>query len=280
MSAIDHLDLVVTSLERSLAFYRGLLQPLGYVRVSEIGPANAASGSCTSVAIGGDGCGEPARSAVRRACRSVRPLRDRLAPPRVQRVVARRTSTSCASWLRRQGERRSRAARGVRVHARLLRGVLLRAPTASSSSSCTARRRATSSRRSGERLEAQDRAARTARRLGVTDTPMPGEHGHDHGHGHDQGHGHGHGHDPTKGTGTGTTPTKGTGKRPWARPRRPRARSRAWARAQARPRGCVDQALARRVAGGRVRAGRARRDRGGASSSSSSRRAASRCSPT
>ena len=36
MSAIDHLDLVVTSLERSLQFYRGLLQPLGYVRVSEI----------------------------------------------------------------------------------------------------------------------------------------------------------------------------------------------------------------------------------------------------
>ena len=36
MSAIDHLDLVVTSLERSLAFYRGLLEPLGYVRLSEI----------------------------------------------------------------------------------------------------------------------------------------------------------------------------------------------------------------------------------------------------
>jgi glyoxylase I family protein len=36
MSAIDHLDLVVTSLERSLEFYRGLLEPLGYVRVSEI----------------------------------------------------------------------------------------------------------------------------------------------------------------------------------------------------------------------------------------------------
>ncbi|MGI9099156.1 MAG: VOC family protein [Solirubrobacteraceae bacterium] len=36
MSPIDHLDLVVTSLERSLAFYRGLLEPLGYVRVSEI----------------------------------------------------------------------------------------------------------------------------------------------------------------------------------------------------------------------------------------------------
>jgi glyoxylase I family protein len=36
VSAIDHLDLVVTSLPRSLAFYRGLLEPLGYVRVSEI----------------------------------------------------------------------------------------------------------------------------------------------------------------------------------------------------------------------------------------------------
>jgi glyoxylase I family protein len=36
MSAIDHLDLVVTSLQRSLDFYRGLLEPLGYVRLSEI----------------------------------------------------------------------------------------------------------------------------------------------------------------------------------------------------------------------------------------------------
>jgi glyoxylase I family protein len=36
VSPIDHLDLVVTSLERSLAFYRGLLLPLGYVRLSEI----------------------------------------------------------------------------------------------------------------------------------------------------------------------------------------------------------------------------------------------------
>ncbi len=36
MEAIDHLDLVVTSLERGLAFYRGLLQPLGYVHAGEI----------------------------------------------------------------------------------------------------------------------------------------------------------------------------------------------------------------------------------------------------
>lgn len=36
MEVIDHLDLVVTDLERSLAFYRGLLAPLGYTRSSEI----------------------------------------------------------------------------------------------------------------------------------------------------------------------------------------------------------------------------------------------------
>ncbi len=36
MEPIDHLDLVVTDLERSLGFYRGLLGPLGYVRESEI----------------------------------------------------------------------------------------------------------------------------------------------------------------------------------------------------------------------------------------------------
>jgi catechol 2,3-dioxygenase-like lactoylglutathione lyase family enzyme len=32
VEAIDHLDLVVSALERSLEFYRGLLGPLGYVR--------------------------------------------------------------------------------------------------------------------------------------------------------------------------------------------------------------------------------------------------------
>jgi len=36
MEAIDHLDLVVSDLERSLRFYTELLRPLGYVRQSEI----------------------------------------------------------------------------------------------------------------------------------------------------------------------------------------------------------------------------------------------------
>jgi catechol 2,3-dioxygenase-like lactoylglutathione lyase family enzyme len=33
---VDHLDLVVTDLDRSLAFYNGLLEPLGFTRNSEI----------------------------------------------------------------------------------------------------------------------------------------------------------------------------------------------------------------------------------------------------
>jgi glyoxylase I family protein len=36
LEAIDHLDLVVTDLDRSLRFYVELLRPLGYVRTAEI----------------------------------------------------------------------------------------------------------------------------------------------------------------------------------------------------------------------------------------------------
>jgi catechol 2,3-dioxygenase-like lactoylglutathione lyase family enzyme len=36
MEAIDHLDLVVSDFDRSLAFYTDLLRPLGYVRHGEI----------------------------------------------------------------------------------------------------------------------------------------------------------------------------------------------------------------------------------------------------
>lgn len=35
MPLVDHVDLVVSSIERSLPFYRGLLGPLGWVSVSE-----------------------------------------------------------------------------------------------------------------------------------------------------------------------------------------------------------------------------------------------------
>jgi catechol 2,3-dioxygenase-like lactoylglutathione lyase family enzyme len=36
LQQIDHLDLVVNSIERSLPFYRELLEPLGFVRVKEV----------------------------------------------------------------------------------------------------------------------------------------------------------------------------------------------------------------------------------------------------
>jgi glyoxylase I family protein len=36
LEAIDHVDLVVSSLERSVPFYEGLLRPLGYVEAGEI----------------------------------------------------------------------------------------------------------------------------------------------------------------------------------------------------------------------------------------------------
>jgi glyoxylase I family protein len=35
-TGVDHLDLVVSDLDRSLEFYRALLEPLGYFRASEI----------------------------------------------------------------------------------------------------------------------------------------------------------------------------------------------------------------------------------------------------
>jgi catechol 2,3-dioxygenase-like lactoylglutathione lyase family enzyme len=36
MAGVDHIDLVVSSIERSLPFYRELLAPLGYHRISEV----------------------------------------------------------------------------------------------------------------------------------------------------------------------------------------------------------------------------------------------------
>jgi catechol 2,3-dioxygenase-like lactoylglutathione lyase family enzyme len=35
-SKLSHVDLVVTSIERSLAFYRGLLEPIGWTNLNEV----------------------------------------------------------------------------------------------------------------------------------------------------------------------------------------------------------------------------------------------------
>ncbi len=101
MSAIDHLDLVVTSLERSLAFYRGLLQPLGYVRVSEIAGERGERVLYLG-RIGGMG------SVSLREAQS-----DAHAVPYDRYAIglhhlafsasSRATVDDCASWLRRQG---------------------------------------------------------------------------------------------------------------------------------------------------------------------------------
>ncbi len=52
-SKFSHVDLVVTSLERSLAFYRGLLGPLGWTRHSEIVGERGETVHYTSVAPAG-----------------------------------------------------------------------------------------------------------------------------------------------------------------------------------------------------------------------------------
>jgi len=78
-SKFSHLDLVVSDLERSLAFYAGLLEPLGWTRVAEIdGEAGervvyrSVPGSYTAL-----GLREKRSDAHGRA---VRPLRGRPAP--------------------------------------------------------------------------------------------------------------------------------------------------------------------------------------------------------
>jgi glyoxylase I family protein len=55
VAGIDHLDLVVTSLERSLPFYRELLRPLGY---TEQGPIVGERGEVVVYIMRADGHGE------------------------------------------------------------------------------------------------------------------------------------------------------------------------------------------------------------------------------
>ena len=50
-AGVDHLDLVVSDLDRSLAFYRALLEPIGYVRATTI----AGERGERVVYLGGDG---------------------------------------------------------------------------------------------------------------------------------------------------------------------------------------------------------------------------------
>ena len=95
-----------------------------------------------------DGLGQPARGAVRRPPGPLRPLRRRPAPPRVRRELAlgrrRARRRGCAS-----AAPRSRAARRSTTTRRATTRSSSTTPTPSSSRSCTAPARTTSSRRCG-----------------------------------------------------------------------------------------------------------------------------------
>jgi catechol 2,3-dioxygenase-like lactoylglutathione lyase family enzyme len=115
---VHHLDLVVSSLERSVAFYRELLDPLGYARIGDIvgergEPVVYVSGGGSSIGVrearvGGDY--DRYRIGVHDRLRGVVARRDRRA---LQMGAGARSGDRVAP-------------EGIRLHARLLRVLLLR----------------------------------------------------------------------------------------------------------------------------------------------------------
>ena len=103
-TGIHHLDLVVSSVERSLPFYRGLLEPLGYDRVGEV--VGERGETIYYVAGGGVARRDPRGARPRR----VRPLPRRRAPRRLRGRLARRRRRA-APLGRRSSPSRSRARR-------------------------------------------------------------------------------------------------------------------------------------------------------------------------
>jgi glyoxylase I family protein len=97
---IDHLDLVVTDLARSLEFYKALLEPLGYVRQSE----NTGERGERVVYLGH--AHENGSVSLRRAQSGARPLPyDRYAVGLHHLAFAAdsRAAVDGAAWLREQG---------------------------------------------------------------------------------------------------------------------------------------------------------------------------------
>src|SRR4051812_35971301 len=88
-AGVHHVDLVVSSIERSLPFYRDLLAPLGYHRITEVEGERGE----TIWYLGGPRRGpRPARVADRRR---PRPLPRRNPPRRLRGVVARARRRAC-----------------------------------------------------------------------------------------------------------------------------------------------------------------------------------------
>ena len=104
-AGVHHVDLVVSSIERSLPFYRDLLAPLGYHGISEV---EGERGETIYYLWGPGRVDRPARGAVAGE-RAVRPLRRRPASPRRRGGVAR-------------GRRRARASGSARTGAEIESG--------------------------------------------------------------------------------------------------------------------------------------------------------------
>ena len=98
---IDHLDLVVTSLERSLDFYRGLLGPLGYGREGEIAGERGERVVYLNTAerLGSISL----RQAQTGARGALRPLLGRCAPRRLPLGASREVVQERAGWLLERG---------------------------------------------------------------------------------------------------------------------------------------------------------------------------------
>ena len=104
-TGVHHVDLVVSSIERSLPFYRDLLGPLGYHRISEVEGERGE----TIWYFGGPGSSLGLRAGAEP--RRARPLPGRPPPRRASRRARGRPSTSGTTGSSARA-RRSRARRG------------------------------------------------------------------------------------------------------------------------------------------------------------------------
>ena len=123
-TGVHHVDLVVSSIERSLPFYRELLGPLGWhrrrrgrgrARRDDLVPARAPARSL------GDSRRGPGRAGGRTTATAVG-----APPPRARGRARARPSTSAPSGCARRAPRSRTARRSTRYQPGVLRGVLLR----------------------------------------------------------------------------------------------------------------------------------------------------------
>ena len=118
---MHHVDIVVSSLDRSLPLYRELLEPLGYVYAAEFRGERGE----TIWYLDGDGVGVSLGIREAQSLGGARPVRSRPPPPRLRGVLARGRRRAVPLGRRPRPRDRERAA-GMAVHPRLLRHVLPR----------------------------------------------------------------------------------------------------------------------------------------------------------